>query len=61
VGESDYRVPLNQTIENWSLLQRRKVPSRLVVFPDENHWILKGENNRYFYQELLGWLGKYLQ
>jgi dipeptidyl aminopeptidase/acylaminoacyl peptidase len=60
VGEQDFRVPLNQTLENWSLLQRMKVPSRLVVFPDENHWILKGENNRFFYQELLGWLGKHL-
>ncbi|MBM3813250.1 MAG: S9 family peptidase [Acidimicrobiia bacterium] len=60
IGEQDFRVPLNQTLENWSLLQRMKVPSRLVVFPDENHWILKGENNRFFYQELLGWLAKYL-
>jgi hypothetical protein len=36
------------------------VPSRLVVFPDENHWVLKGENSRYFYQEVHGWLAKYL-
>jgi dipeptidyl aminopeptidase/acylaminoacyl peptidase len=33
---------------------------RLVVFPDENHWILKGENSRYFYGEVHGWLAKYL-
>jgi dipeptidyl aminopeptidase/acylaminoacyl peptidase len=60
VGENDFRVPLNQTIEHWSVLQRRRVPSRLLVFPDENHWILKAENNRYFFQELHGWLAKYL-
>jgi dipeptidyl aminopeptidase/acylaminoacyl peptidase len=60
VGENDYRVPLNQTLENWSVLQRQRVPSRLVVFPDENHWILKGENNRYFYQEWHGWLARWL-
>jgi dipeptidyl aminopeptidase/acylaminoacyl peptidase len=60
VGEQDFRVPLNQTLENWSVLQRLRIPSRLVVFPDENHWILKGENNRYFYRELHGWLGKWL-
>ena len=60
VGENDFRVPLNQTIEHWSVLQRQRVPARLLVFPDENHWILKGENNRYFFQELHGWLGKYL-
>lgn len=60
VGENDYRVPLNQTLENWSVLQRQQVPSRLVVFADENHWILKGENNRYFYQEWHGWLARWL-
>ncbi|MDP2996630.1 MAG: prolyl oligopeptidase family serine peptidase, partial [Bryobacterales bacterium] len=60
VGEKDYRVPLNQTIENWSVLQRLQIPSRLVVYPDENHWVLNGENSRFFYSELLGWLKKYL-
>ena len=33
-GEQDFRVPLNQTLENWSVLQRLKIPSRLIVFPD---------------------------
>lgn len=60
VGEQDFRVPLNNSLEYWSILQRQKVPSRLIVFPDENHWILKGENSRFFYSELLGWFKKYL-
>ena len=60
VGENDFRVPMNQTLENWSVLQRLRIPSRLIVWPDENHWILKGENSRYFYQEVHGWLKKYL-
>jgi dipeptidyl aminopeptidase/acylaminoacyl peptidase len=60
VGENDYRVPLNQTIENWSVLQRMKVPSRLLVWPEENHWILKGENGRKFYEEVHAWLAKHL-
>jgi dipeptidyl aminopeptidase/acylaminoacyl peptidase len=60
VGENDFRVPLNQTLENWSVLQRMRVPSRLLVWPDENHWILKGENSRYWYQEVYAWLKKYL-
>ncbi|HEX8706799.1 MAG TPA: S9 family peptidase [Pyrinomonadaceae bacterium] len=60
VGENDFRVPLNQTLENWSVLQRLRIPSRLLVWPDENHWILKGENSRYFYQEVHAWLKKYL-
>jgi dipeptidyl aminopeptidase/acylaminoacyl peptidase len=60
VGENDFRVPLNQTIENWSVLQRLQVPSRLIVFPEENHWIQKGENSRFFYREVHAWLKKYL-
>jgi dipeptidyl aminopeptidase/acylaminoacyl peptidase len=60
VGELDYRVPLNNTLEYWSVLQRQQVPSRLVVFPDENHWILKGENSKFFYGEVQQWLDKYL-
>lgn len=61
IGERDFRVPLNQTLENWSYLQRLRVPSKLVVFPDANHWILKGEDHRFFFQELLGWLNQHLK
>jgi dipeptidyl aminopeptidase/acylaminoacyl peptidase len=60
VGERDYRVPLSQTIENWSVLQRLRVPSRLIVFHDSNHWIMKGEDSRFFYQEVHAWLARYL-
>ena len=61
VGENDFRVPLNQTLENWSVLQRLRIPSRLIIFPEENHWIQKGENSRFFYKEVHAWLGKYLK
>jgi dipeptidyl aminopeptidase/acylaminoacyl peptidase len=60
-GEKDFRVPLNNGLEFWMTLKRQDVPSRLVVFPDENHWIMKGENSRYFYSEVHDWLGRYLQ
>jgi dipeptidyl aminopeptidase/acylaminoacyl peptidase len=60
IGENDFRVPLNQTLENWSYLKRLQVPSRLIVWPEENHWILKPEDSRYFYQEVHAWLEKYL-
>lgn len=60
VGENDFRVPLNQSLENWSVLQRQKVPSKLIVFPDANHWILKGEDSRFFYSEVHAWLRKWL-
>ena len=59
-GERDFRVPLNNTLENWSALQRMKVPSRLLVWPDENHWILNGENGRHFYAEMNAWFARWL-
>jgi len=60
VGEHDYRVPMNETLENWSILQRRRIPSKLLVWPDENHWILNPENSRYWYNELWAWLAKWM-
>lgn len=59
-GEIDFRVPLNESITTFKILQRQKVPSRLVTFPDEGHWILKGENSRHHMQEVLAWLKTYL-
>jgi dipeptidyl aminopeptidase/acylaminoacyl peptidase len=59
-GELDYRVPIGESMTTFKILQRRKVPSRLVVFPDEGHWILKGENSRAHMREVLAWLAKYL-
>jgi dipeptidyl aminopeptidase/acylaminoacyl peptidase len=59
-GEKDYRVPLNQALEHWAVLQRLRVPSRLLVWPDENHWIQNGENSRHFYREVAAWIGRWL-
>jgi dipeptidyl aminopeptidase/acylaminoacyl peptidase len=59
-GDNDYRVPLGNTLTMYSALQRMNVPAKLLVWPDENHWILKGENSRVFYREVHGWLGKYV-
>ncbi|HEU4886666.1 MAG TPA: S9 family peptidase [Thermoanaerobaculia bacterium] len=60
VGEKDYRVPLNNTLEMWALLQRLKVPSRLLVWPEENHWILNAENSRVFYREVDQWFRRWV-
>ena len=60
IGERDFRVPINNSIENFGVLQRLKIPSRLIVFPEENHWILKPENSRYWFKEVHEWLKKYL-
>ena len=59
-GERDYRVPVSEGYEMYKLLQRLRVPSRLVIFPDHGHWILNGENARYHMKEVLDWLNKYL-
>ncbi|MDB5429971.1 MAG: prolyl oligopeptidase [Caulobacter sp.] len=61
IGERDYRVPLGNTLENWSTLQRMQVPSRLLVWPDAWHWITKPEDSRQFYKEVHSWLGHYLK
>jgi dipeptidyl aminopeptidase/acylaminoacyl peptidase len=61
VGERDYRVPMNNAIQLWSALQRMKVPSRLIVFSDENHWVMRGENSRFFYSEVHAWLARWLE
>jgi dipeptidyl aminopeptidase/acylaminoacyl peptidase len=60
-GELDYRVPLSESMTTFKLLQRLKVPARFVLFPDEGHWILKGPNSKRHMEEVLAWLGKYLQ
>ncbi len=60
IGERDYRVPINNTLENWATLQRMHVPSRLLVWPDAWHWITKPEDSRLFYAEVQRWLAAYL-
>ncbi len=60
VGERDFRVPINNTLEMWSILQRLQVPSRLLVWPEENHWVLNAENSRVFYREVDEWLKRWV-
>ena len=59
-GEIDYRVPYTQSLEFYSALQRQGVPSKLIVFPDEGHWILKPQNGAFWYGQVMEWLKKYL-
>ena len=60
-GEQDYRVPYTQGLELFTALQRQGVPSKLVIFPDEGHWIGKPQNSRLWYREFLDWLARYLR
>ena len=58
-GELDYRVPLEQGLGMFTALQRMGVESRLVTFPDENHWVLKPVNSLRWYEEVLSWLDRF--
>ncbi len=59
-GELDYRVPYTEALSMFTTLRRQGVDARLVVYPDEGHWILKPQNSQLWYKEFHGWLGKYL-
>ena len=60
-GENDYRVPYTQSLEFFNTLQRQGVPSKLVVFPDEGHWVLKPQNSQFWYKTFSEWLATYLK
>ena len=60
-GERDYRVPYTQSLEFFNALQRQGVPSKLVVFPDEGHWVLKPQNAQFWYKTFLDWLAQWMK
>jgi len=60
-GELDFRVPYNQDLEFFTALQVQGVPSKLVIFPDEGHWVLKPQNSQLWYATFLDWLVRYLR
>jgi dipeptidyl aminopeptidase/acylaminoacyl peptidase len=60
-GERDYRVPYTQSLEFFNSLQRQGVPSKLLIFPDEGHWVLKPENAQLWYKTFLDWLATYVK
>jgi dipeptidyl aminopeptidase/acylaminoacyl peptidase len=60
-GERDYRVPYTQSLEFFSALQRQGVPSKLMIFPDEGHWILKPQNSQLWYKTFLDWVTTYVK
>jgi dipeptidyl aminopeptidase/acylaminoacyl peptidase len=55
-GEQDFRVPYTQGLELYTALQMRKVPSQLLVFPDEGHWVLKPQNSQLWYKTFIDWI-----
>ncbi|HJR60003.1 MAG TPA: S9 family peptidase [Vicinamibacterales bacterium] len=59
-NELDYRVPVDQGLQMFTVLRRNGVPSEALVFPDEGHWVLKAGNSRVWHEAVFGWLKKYL-
>ena len=60
-GELDYRVPYGESLQLFTALQRKGVDSKLLIFPDEGHWILKPQNSELWYRTVLDWFDKYLK
>jgi len=58
-NQQDFRVPVTQGLEYYTTLRMLGVPARLLYFPDENHWVLKPQNSRLWYNEFFDWIGKY--
>jgi dipeptidyl aminopeptidase/acylaminoacyl peptidase len=59
-NDLDFRVPVSEGLQLFTTLQRQGVPSRMINFPDEGHWVLKPRNSQYWHREVFGWLGKYV-
>jgi dipeptidyl aminopeptidase/acylaminoacyl peptidase len=60
-NELDYRVPVDQGLQMFTALRRQGVPSEMLVFPDEGHWVLKALNSKYWHQQVFGWMKRWLE
>jgi dipeptidyl aminopeptidase/acylaminoacyl peptidase len=59
-GEKDYRVPVTQGINLYGVLTGKGVPARIVIFPEENHWIAKPQASLLWHHEFFAWLERYV-
>ena len=60
-GEMDYRINANQGMGAFNAAQLRGIPSELLIFPDENHWVLKPQNGILWQRTYFDWLAKWLK
>lgn len=60
-GALDFRVPLEQGLAAFTALQRKGVPSQLLYFPDENHWVLSPANSVLWHETVLNWLDRWTE
>jgi len=60
-GEQDFRVPYTQGLELFTALKLQKVPAKLLLFPDEGHWVLKPQNSQLWYKTVIDWLDSWVK
>ena len=60
-GMMDYRIPYEQGMAAFNAAQMMGVPSKLLVFPEENHWILQPQNSLYWHREFYSWLDRWMR
>ena len=58
-GQNDYRLDVSQAFDLFSTLQRLKVPSKMLYFPDEGHWVLKPQNSQLWYKTVNDWVDQW--
>jgi dipeptidyl aminopeptidase/acylaminoacyl peptidase len=58
-NDLDFRVPVAEGLQLFTTLQRRGIPSKMINFPDEGHWVLKPANSQYWHKQVFEWLAKY--
>lgn len=61
LGEKDFRVPYTQGLGAFTALQERGIPAQLLVFPDENHWVLGAKNSIQWHETVFNWLARWLK
>jgi dipeptidyl aminopeptidase/acylaminoacyl peptidase len=59
-NDNDFRVPVAEGFQLFTTLQRLGVPSKMINFPDESHWVTKPANSKYWHEEVFAWLKKYV-
>lgn len=61
LGEKDFRVPYTQGLGAFTMLRQRGIPAQLLVFPDENHWVLGARNSLQWHNTVFAWLDRWLK
>jgi dipeptidyl aminopeptidase/acylaminoacyl peptidase len=59
-GQRDYRLDVSQGFDLFTTLQMEGVPSKMLYFPDEGHWVLKPQNSRLWYQTVNDWVDRWI-